>query len=60
MPSNLPTPHLPEQIPPTDRIRERLDAVDVEARLLRSLLRLAMRRDREVSRLRGEGVDDEA
>src|SRR4051794_32775104 len=39
-------------IPPTGEIRERLQRLDLEANLLRSQLRLALRRDREVERLR--------
>jgi hypothetical protein len=39
-------------IPQSEHLRERLDAVETEANLLRAQLRLALRRDREMERLR--------
>lgn len=40
-----------EDIPPTDAIRKRLAVTVTEAALLRQLLRLAVRREREARRL---------
>jgi hypothetical protein len=40
-----------DEIPPSDVIRKRLAQVVTEAGLLRSLLRLASRREREAARL---------
>ena len=47
MPTPDPYPSPVDQIPPADQIRERLAALGRERQLLRQLLRLAQRRERD-------------
>jgi hypothetical protein len=48
-------PHLADLIPDPETIRKYLDRCQREANLLRRLLRLALRREREAEKLKGGG-----
>lgn len=47
-------------IPPPDQVRAQLERINREANLLRRLLRLALCRQREAERLKGEEANDAA
>ncbi len=64
MTATEPPPILTPSIPPAEEVRKRLAVVLTEADLLRKLLRLAVRHEREAARLadalRGAGGADRA